>query len=108
MHVAARLAPDRHPVGQVEHVAAGGEPIEVLREGPERRQQLAADEEDEVRRAGRCWKTARTWTKRLERAAEPPARVLRGLGDPGDLAVPLGQQGRDHVELAVRALVRRT
>src|SRR6185369_2147277 len=86
--------------GQVDHVAACGEAIEVLGEAPERGQELAADEEDQVRVRALHEHRAHV-DERLERAAEAPARVLRGLGDPGDLAVPLGQQGRDDVELAV-------
>src|SRR6185503_12688371 len=45
----ARLASDRHPVGHVEHVAAGGEPVDVFREGSERLQVLAAEQEDQIR-----------------------------------------------------------
>ena len=96
----SRLAPEDHPVGELEEVAAGGEAIEVLREATQRPEELAAEQEDQLGR--RPMAEHRTEVKKgLEGAAESASRVLRSLGDPRDLAVFLGDQRDDPVRLAV-------
>jgi len=55
----SRLAPEDHPVGELEEVAAGGEAIEVLREGAERPEELAAEQEDQLGRHADGRNTAR-------------------------------------------------
>src|SRR5262249_20328902 len=85
-----------------EDVAAGSEAIEVRRETPQRLQQLAADQERQVRRRADPEDDAHV-DEGLERAREAPPGVLRPLGDAGHLAVLLGDEGDDAVRLTVRA-----
>ena len=76
------LAPEHHAIGEIQHVAAGGEAIEVCREASQRLQQLAAQQEGQVRRR-RGRKTTRTWTK----GSSVPAKRRREFFAP--LAMPV-------------------
>ncbi len=100
MNLVAGLPSDRHTVGQIEDVAAGREAADVRGERRERLQQLAAQHEHQIGVRALAKHRADVH-ERLQRSAEPPPGVLGGLGDPGDLAMPLREEGHDQVELTV-------
>jgi len=101
VHVASGLSSEHHAIGELEHVAAGGEAFEVGREPAKHAEELAAHEEGEIG-ARTLAEDGADVDEGLERARKAAARVLRPLGDAGQLPLGFGDQRDDAVRLAVR------
>jgi len=80
IHLASRLAPEHHAVGQLEHVAARGEAIEIVGERTPHAEELAAQEERQLgsRPLPEDDPDVDEWLE----VPQTAAGVLRSLGDP--------------------------
>jgi hypothetical protein len=87
---------------QFEHVAAGGEAVEIARESAPHPEQLAAQKEGQIRVRPLLEDGADAY-EGLEGPGEAAQGVLGPLGDPGHLTVLLGQQRDDSVRLTIGA-----